>query len=157
MNTNTLTPQHILNFLLYLFMLCWLWGNVDAFLLWSVLICCGLSLRFHFFQGSDNDSVDLPRASSPAHHRKKHSMESSRSPRSSKHHHSRSRSRSRDRKRQYSLPTPRHFWICQMIEFFVSLKSIHLLSHPQDNEILILIPLRWQKIQTKSKQEQRGN
>ncbi|XP_059192761.1 arginine/serine-rich coiled-coil protein 2 isoform X2 [Centropristis striata] len=49
--------------------------------------------------GSDNDSVDLTRAGSPVHHRKKHSMESSRSPRSSKHHHSRSRSRSRDRKR----------------------------------------------------------
>ncbi|KAL7391826.1 hypothetical protein ABVT39_015460 [Epinephelus coioides] len=49
--------------------------------------------------GSDNDSVDLTRTSSPVHHRKKHSMESSRSPRSSKHHHSRSRSRSRDRKR----------------------------------------------------------
>nr|XP_046243464.1 arginine/serine-rich coiled-coil protein 2 isoform X2 [Scatophagus argus] len=48
---------------------------------------------------SDNDSVDLSRAGSPVHHRKKHSMESSRSPRSSKHHHSRSRSRSRDRKR----------------------------------------------------------
>uniref|UniRef100_A0A1A8F9Z8 Arginine/serine-rich coiled-coil protein 2 n=1 Tax=Nothobranchius korthausae TaxID=1143690 RepID=A0A1A8F9Z8_9TELE len=38
-------------------------------------------------------------AGSPARHRKKHSMESSRSPRTSKHHHSRSRSRSRDRKR----------------------------------------------------------
>ncbi|KAF1389190.1 hypothetical protein PFLUV_G00070870 [Perca fluviatilis] len=49
--------------------------------------------------GSDNDSVDLTRTGSPVHHRKKHSMESSRSPRSSKHHHSRSRSRSRDRKR----------------------------------------------------------
>ncbi|XP_029366303.1 arginine/serine-rich coiled-coil protein 2 isoform X1 [Echeneis naucrates] len=48
---------------------------------------------------SDNDSVDLTRTGSPVHHRKKHSMESSRSPRSSKHHHSRSRSRSRDRKR----------------------------------------------------------
>ncbi|KAM9360977.1 arginine/serine-rich coiled-coil protein 2 [Symphorus nematophorus] len=48
---------------------------------------------------SDNDSVDLTRTASPVHHRKKHSMESSRSPRSSKHHHSRSRSRSRDRKR----------------------------------------------------------
>ncbi|XP_029295822.1 arginine/serine-rich coiled-coil protein 2 isoform X1 [Cottoperca gobio] len=49
--------------------------------------------------GSDNDSVDLTRTGSPVHHRKKHSMESSRSPRSSKHHHSRSRSRSRERKR----------------------------------------------------------
>ncbi|XP_068461001.1 arginine/serine-rich coiled-coil protein 2 [Clinocottus analis] len=49
--------------------------------------------------GSDNDSVDMTRTGSPVHHRKKHSMESSRSPRSSKHHHSRSRSRSRDRKR----------------------------------------------------------
>ncbi|XP_031164843.1 arginine/serine-rich coiled-coil protein 2 isoform X1 [Sander lucioperca] len=49
--------------------------------------------------GSDNDSVDLTRTGSPVYHRKKHSMESSRSPRSSKHHHSRSRSRSRDRKR----------------------------------------------------------
>ncbi|XP_042344388.1 arginine/serine-rich coiled-coil protein 2 isoform X2 [Plectropomus leopardus] len=49
--------------------------------------------------GSDNDSVDLTRTSSPVYHRKKHSMDSSRSPRSSKHHHSRSRSRSRDRKR----------------------------------------------------------
>ncbi|XP_073322406.1 arginine/serine-rich coiled-coil protein 2 isoform X2 [Pagrus major] len=48
---------------------------------------------------SDNDSVDLTRTGSPVHHRKKHNMESSRSPRSSKHHHSRSRSRSRDRKR----------------------------------------------------------
>ncbi|XP_068166458.1 arginine/serine-rich coiled-coil protein 2 isoform X2 [Antennarius striatus] len=48
---------------------------------------------------SDNDSVDLTSAVSPVHHRKKHNMESSRSPRSSKHHHSRSRSRSRDRKR----------------------------------------------------------
>ncbi|XP_070820542.1 arginine/serine-rich coiled-coil protein 2 [Chaetodon trifascialis] len=48
---------------------------------------------------SDNDSVDLTRTGSPVHHRKKHGMESSRSPRSSKHHHSRSRSRSRDRKR----------------------------------------------------------
>ncbi|XP_030272724.1 arginine/serine-rich coiled-coil protein 2 isoform X1 [Sparus aurata] len=48
---------------------------------------------------SDNDSDDLTRTGSPVHHRKKHSMESSRSPRSSKHHHSRSRSRSRDRKR----------------------------------------------------------
>ncbi|XP_038558902.1 arginine/serine-rich coiled-coil protein 2 isoform X1 [Micropterus salmoides] len=48
---------------------------------------------------SDNDSVDLTRTGSPVHHRKKHSMESSRSPRSSKHHHSRSRSRSRERKR----------------------------------------------------------
>ncbi|XP_030593059.1 arginine/serine-rich coiled-coil protein 2 isoform X2 [Archocentrus centrarchus] len=47
---------------------------------------------------SDNDSVDLTRSGSPVHHRKKH-MESSKSPRSSKHHHSRSRSRSRDRKR----------------------------------------------------------
>nr|XP_020458047.1 arginine/serine-rich coiled-coil protein 2 [Monopterus albus] len=45
---------------------------------------------------SDTDSVDLMRTGSPVHHRKKHSMESSRS---SKHHHSRSRSRSRDRKR----------------------------------------------------------
>ncbi|XP_040051441.1 arginine/serine-rich coiled-coil protein 2 isoform X1 [Gasterosteus aculeatus] len=49
--------------------------------------------------GSDNDSVDMTRTASPVHHRKKHSMESSRSPRSSKHYHSRSRSRSRDRKR----------------------------------------------------------
>ncbi|XP_068994706.1 arginine/serine-rich coiled-coil protein 2 [Embiotoca jacksoni] len=48
---------------------------------------------------SDNDSVDLTRTDSPVHHRKKHSMDSSRSPRSAKHHHSRSRSRSRDRKR----------------------------------------------------------
>ncbi|XP_035514506.1 arginine/serine-rich coiled-coil protein 2 isoform X1 [Morone saxatilis] len=48
---------------------------------------------------SDNDSVDLTRTGSPVPHRKKHNMESSRSPRSSKHHHSRSRSRSRDRKR----------------------------------------------------------
>ncbi|XP_040011801.1 arginine/serine-rich coiled-coil protein 2 isoform X3 [Xiphias gladius] len=48
---------------------------------------------------SDDDSDDLARTGSPVHHRKKHSMESSRSPRSSKHHHSRSRSRSRDRKR----------------------------------------------------------
>ncbi|KAM3611208.1 uncharacterized protein V6R79_014940 [Siganus canaliculatus] len=48
---------------------------------------------------SETDSVDLTRAASPVHHRKKHSMESSRSPRGSKHHHSRSRSRSRDRKR----------------------------------------------------------
>ncbi|XP_023266447.1 arginine/serine-rich coiled-coil protein 2 isoform X2 [Seriola lalandi dorsalis] len=48
---------------------------------------------------SDNDSVDLARTGSPVHHRKKHSMDSSRSPRSSKHHHSRSRSRSRERKR----------------------------------------------------------
>ncbi|XP_020511567.1 arginine/serine-rich coiled-coil protein 2 isoform X1 [Labrus bergylta] len=48
---------------------------------------------------SDNDSDDLTRTDSPVHHRKKHSMEASRSPRSSKHHHSRSRSRSRDRKR----------------------------------------------------------
>ncbi|CAI5650232.1 arginine/serine-rich coiled-coil protein 2 isoform X5 [Oreochromis niloticus] len=47
---------------------------------------------------SDNDSVDLTRSGSPVHHRKRH-MESSKSPRSSKHHHSRSRSRSRDRKR----------------------------------------------------------
>ncbi|XP_024130779.1 arginine/serine-rich coiled-coil protein 2 isoform X2 [Oryzias melastigma] len=51
--------------------------------------------------GSDNDSIDLARSGSPVHHRKKHSMESSKSQRSSKHHHlkSRSRSRSRDRKR----------------------------------------------------------
>ncbi|KAM8886340.1 arginine/serine-rich coiled-coil protein 2 isoform 2-T2 [Spinachia spinachia] len=49
--------------------------------------------------GSDDDSVDMTRTASPVHHRKKHSMESSRSPRSSKHFHSRSRSRSRDRKR----------------------------------------------------------
>ncbi|XP_029998986.1 arginine/serine-rich coiled-coil protein 2 [Sphaeramia orbicularis] len=48
---------------------------------------------------SDNDSVDLTRAGSPGTHRKKYSMESSKSPRSSKRHHSRSRSRSRDRKR----------------------------------------------------------
>ncbi|XP_041793718.1 arginine/serine-rich coiled-coil protein 2 isoform X1 [Chelmon rostratus] len=48
---------------------------------------------------SDNDSDELTRTGSLVHHRKKHSMESSRSPRSSKHHHSRSRSRSRDRKR----------------------------------------------------------
>ncbi|KAM9394522.1 arginine/serine-rich coiled-coil protein 2 [Pholidichthys leucotaenia] len=48
---------------------------------------------------SDDDSVDLTRTDSPVHHRKKHSMESSRSPRTSKHHHSRSRSRSRDKKR----------------------------------------------------------
>ncbi|CAJ1068191.1 arginine/serine-rich coiled-coil protein 2 isoform X2 [Xyrichtys novacula] len=48
---------------------------------------------------SDNDSVELTRTGSPVHPRKKHSMESSRSPRTSKHHHSRSRSRSRDRKR----------------------------------------------------------
>ncbi|XP_014269460.1 arginine/serine-rich coiled-coil protein 2 isoform X1 [Maylandia zebra] len=47
---------------------------------------------------SDNDSVDLTRSGSPVHHRKRH-MESSKSPKSSKHHHSRSRSRSRDRKR----------------------------------------------------------
>ncbi|XP_028269517.1 arginine/serine-rich coiled-coil protein 2 isoform X2 [Parambassis ranga] len=49
---------------------------------------------------SDDESVDLNKPGSPIHHRKKHSMESSRSPRSSKHHHSRSRSRSRDRKRE---------------------------------------------------------
>ncbi|KAI9527691.1 hypothetical protein NQZ68_027781 [Dissostichus eleginoides] len=49
--------------------------------------------------GSDNDSVDMTRPGSPVHHRKKHNMESSRSPRSSRHHHSRSRSRSRERKR----------------------------------------------------------
>ncbi|XP_054467129.1 arginine/serine-rich coiled-coil protein 2 isoform X1 [Anoplopoma fimbria] len=49
--------------------------------------------------GSDDDSVDLNRTGSPVHHRKKHSMETSRSPRSSKHHRSRSRSRSRDQKR----------------------------------------------------------
>ncbi|KAK5871518.1 hypothetical protein PBY51_004397 [Eleginops maclovinus] len=49
--------------------------------------------------GSDNDSVDMTRTGSPVHHRKKHNMESSRSPRSSRHHHSRSRSRSRERKR----------------------------------------------------------
>ncbi|XP_053182178.1 arginine/serine-rich coiled-coil protein 2 isoform X1 [Scomber japonicus] len=48
---------------------------------------------------ASDDSADLTRTASPVHHRKKHSMESSRSPRSSKHHHSRSRSRSRDRKR----------------------------------------------------------
>ncbi|KAG7489878.1 hypothetical protein JOB18_022568 [Solea senegalensis] len=48
---------------------------------------------------ASDDSADLTRPDSPVHHRKKHSMESSRSPRSSKHHHSRSRSRSRDRKR----------------------------------------------------------
>ncbi|XP_019956520.1 arginine/serine-rich coiled-coil protein 2 isoform X1 [Paralichthys olivaceus] len=48
---------------------------------------------------ASDDSVDMTRTGSPVHHRKKHSMESSRSPRSSKHHHSRSRSRSRDRKR----------------------------------------------------------
>ncbi|XP_028313695.1 arginine/serine-rich coiled-coil protein 2 [Gouania willdenowi] len=48
---------------------------------------------------SDSDSVDLRRANSPIHYRKKRNMESSRSPRSSKHHHSRSRSRSRERKR----------------------------------------------------------
>ncbi|KAM9858101.1 arginine/serine-rich coiled-coil protein 2 [Aulostomus maculatus] len=48
---------------------------------------------------ASDDSVDFTRTGSPVHHRKKHSMESSRSPRSSKHHHSRSRSRSRDRKR----------------------------------------------------------
>ncbi|XP_061585198.1 arginine/serine-rich coiled-coil protein 2 [Cololabis saira] len=47
---------------------------------------------------SDNDS-DVNRSDSPVHHRKKHSMESSKAPRSSKHHHLRSRSRSRDRKR----------------------------------------------------------
>ncbi|XP_038151432.1 arginine/serine-rich coiled-coil protein 2 [Cyprinodon tularosa] len=47
---------------------------------------------------SDN-SAELNRVNSPVDHRRKHSMESSRSPRSSKHHHSRSRSRSRDRKR----------------------------------------------------------
>ncbi|XP_037536312.1 arginine/serine-rich coiled-coil protein 2 isoform X1 [Nematolebias whitei] len=46
-----------------------------------------------------DDSSDLTRSSSPVHRKKKHSMESSRSPRMSKHHHSRSRSRSRDRKR----------------------------------------------------------
>ncbi|XP_062237884.1 arginine/serine-rich coiled-coil protein 2 isoform X2 [Platichthys flesus] len=46
-----------------------------------------------------DDSVDMIRAGSPVRHRKKHSMESSRSPRSSKHRHSRTRSRSRDRKR----------------------------------------------------------
>ncbi|XP_004072400.1 arginine/serine-rich coiled-coil protein 2 isoform X1 [Oryzias latipes] len=51
--------------------------------------------------GSDNDSVDMARSGSPVYHRKKHSMESSKSPRTSKHHHlkSKSRSRSRDRKR----------------------------------------------------------
>ncbi|XP_029018149.1 arginine/serine-rich coiled-coil protein 2 [Betta splendens] len=48
---------------------------------------------------SDTDSVDLTRTTSPVYHKKKYSMESSRSPRTSKHHHSRSRSRSRDRKR----------------------------------------------------------
>uniref|UniRef100_A0A146P5V0 Arginine/serine-rich coiled-coil protein 2 n=1 Tax=Fundulus heteroclitus TaxID=8078 RepID=A0A146P5V0_FUNHE len=48
---------------------------------------------------ASDDSAELTRLSSPNHHRRKHSMESSRSPRSSKHHHSRSRSRSRDRKR----------------------------------------------------------
>ncbi|XP_058492841.1 arginine/serine-rich coiled-coil protein 2 isoform X2 [Solea solea] len=48
---------------------------------------------------ASDDSADLTRPDSPVHHRKKHSMESSRSPRNSKHHHSRSRSRSRDRKR----------------------------------------------------------
>ncbi|KAK5910268.1 hypothetical protein CesoFtcFv8_004119 [Champsocephalus esox] len=50
--------------------------------------------------GSDNDSVDMTRPASPVHHRKKHNMESSRSPRSSKHHHSRSRSRERKRDRK---------------------------------------------------------
>ncbi|XP_033946203.1 arginine/serine-rich coiled-coil protein 2 isoform X1 [Pseudochaenichthys georgianus] len=50
--------------------------------------------------GSDNDSVDMTRPGSPVHHRKKHNMESSRSPRSSKHHHSRSRSRERKRDRK---------------------------------------------------------
>ncbi|XP_010770675.1 arginine/serine-rich coiled-coil protein 2 isoform X2 [Notothenia coriiceps] len=49
--------------------------------------------------GSDNDSVDMTRPGSPVHHRKKHNMESSRSPRSSRPHHSRSRSRSREGKR----------------------------------------------------------
>ncbi|XP_034451077.1 arginine/serine-rich coiled-coil protein 2 isoform X3 [Hippoglossus hippoglossus] len=48
---------------------------------------------------ASDDSVDMTRTGSPVHHRKKRSMESSRSPRSSKHRHSRSRSRSRDRKR----------------------------------------------------------
>ncbi|XP_056888604.1 arginine/serine-rich coiled-coil protein 2 isoform X2 [Takifugu flavidus] len=50
--------------------------------------------------GSDSDSVKLTRTGSPVHHRK-HTMESSRSPRSSKHHHSRSRSRSRKRDRKH--------------------------------------------------------
>uniref|UniRef100_H3DEG6 Arginine/serine-rich coiled-coil protein 2 n=1 Tax=Tetraodon nigroviridis TaxID=99883 RepID=H3DEG6_TETNG len=50
--------------------------------------------------GSDGATVKLTRKKgSPVHHRK-HTMASSRSPRSSKHHHSRSRSRSRDRKRK---------------------------------------------------------
>ncbi|XP_056141908.1 arginine/serine-rich coiled-coil protein 2 isoform X2 [Lampris incognitus] len=49
---------------------------------------------------SDDDSVEYSRTGSPSHHRRKHSMESSKSPRSSKHHHSRSRSRSRSRDRK---------------------------------------------------------
>ncbi|KAF3850782.1 hypothetical protein F7725_012554 [Dissostichus mawsoni] len=56
-------------------------------------------VRHNNAPGSDNDSVDMTRPGSPVHHRKKHNMESSRSPRSSRHHHSRSRSRSRERKR----------------------------------------------------------
>lgn len=57
---------------------------------------------------SDSNSVKLTRTDCPVHHRK-HTMESSRSPRSSKHHHSRSRSRSRDRKRKQSTHFRRQY------------------------------------------------
>ncbi|KAM8865577.1 arginine/serine-rich coiled-coil protein 2 [Synchiropus picturatus] len=48
---------------------------------------------------ASDDSVDCNRGDSPTRRRKKHNMESSRSPRNSKHHYSRSRSRSRESKR----------------------------------------------------------
>ncbi|KAJ8415548.1 hypothetical protein AAFF_G00425280 [Aldrovandia affinis] len=49
-----------------------------------------------------NETVidELPKRSPPETDRRKPSMESSKSPRSSKYHHSRSRSRSRERKRK---------------------------------------------------------